>query len=345
MKIGSREISSAHEPYVIAELGVNHDGSVDRALLLVDAAKAAGANAIKLQFFRARLLLSSSAALATYQAAAGERSPMEMLARLELEPADLGRIATHAHAVGLHAIVTVFSVPLLAEAETIAWDAYKVASPDVVHDPLLDALATTKRPMILSTGAATVEEITRAVERLTGAHERLGVLQCVSSYPTSAEHASLAGIAALRGALPDRTPIGYSDHTVGEHTGALAVAAGACVLEKHLTYDRAAVGPDHSASLDARGFARYVAAAREAFAMLGPPGKRVLACEQDVRRLSRQSLTAARALPAGHALTLDDLCIKRPGTGLAPEHLMSVVGRRLRRAVPADVVLTADDLS
>lgn len=345
MKIGAREISNLHEPYVIAELGVNHDGSAERALRLVDAAKEAGADAIKLQFFRARLLLSGSAGLAAYQAAAGERSPVEMLQRLELEIDNIQRVAGHAHAAGLHAIVTVFSVLLVAEAEAIAWDAYKVASPDIVHDPLLDALAATGRPMILSTGAATREEITRAVARLSALHDRLGVLQCVSSYPTPSEHASLAGIAALRGALPERMPIGYSDHTTGEHTGALAVAAGACVLEKHLTYDRAAAGPDHAASLDAKGFARYVAAAREAFLMLGPPGKRVLACEQDVRRLSRQSITTARALPAGHVLTLDDLCIKRPGSGLAPEHLAGVAGRRLRRAMPADVVLTGDDIS
>lgn len=249
-------------PYIIAEIGVNHDGSAERALDLVAAAADAGADAIKLQYFRADLLLSRASRLAAYQRDAGETDPANMLRRLELTIADMGRIADRARALGVDPIVTVFSVDLVAEAERIGWAAYKTASPDVIHKPLLDALAATGRPMIVSTGAATIEEVGRAVGWLSGARDRLALLHCVSSYPTPIERAALGGVVALRDAFNLST--GYSDHTRETETGALAAEAGAVILEKHLTYSRAAAGPDHAASLEPAGFAEYVALARAA---------------------------------------------------------------------------------
>ncbi|HRQ71886.1 MAG TPA: N-acetylneuraminate synthase family protein [Phycisphaerales bacterium] len=338
-------------PYVIAEIGVNHDGSVDRALALTEAAARAGADAVKLQYFRTDLLMSRTAKLAAYQRAAGESDPVGMLRRLELGVEGMAAVVDRAHALGMHAVVTVFSVDLVPEAERLAWDAYKSASPDAVNRPLLEAMAATSRPLIVSTGACEAREIERAVGWLAGARDRLALLQCVSCYPTADADASLGAMGALRRIFDG--PVGYSDHTTGEDAGALAASLGACVLEKHLTYDRAARGPDHAASLDPGGFARYAEAARSsarlAFAeddpRIGPPEKRVLACEADVRRVSRQSITTRRALPAGHALIPDDLTIKRPGTGLEPWRLGEVVGRRLARDVEPDVPLGAGDLA
>jgi N-acetylneuraminate synthase/N,N'-diacetyllegionaminate synthase len=342
MKIADRHVAHGLPPYVIAELGVNHDGSVERALALVDQAAGTGADAVKLQCFRAELLMSRASKLARYQEDAGERDPVSMLSRLELGLPDMARVIDRARARRLHAIVTVFSVELVGEAGALGWDAFKTASPDIINRPLLDALAAAGRPLILSTGAATEAEVVRAVEWLVPAFPRLAVLQCVSSYPASPEDAALAGIGRLRDICP--VPVGYSDHTPLIETGAMAVAAGACVLEKHLTYDRGAPGPDHAASLDPAQFRRYVELARLAHTMLGPEAKRVQACEEDVRTVSRQSLTTTRSLPAGHTVTRADLTIKRPGKGLEPWMLGGVIGRRLVRAVGDDTPLVAQDL-
>jgi sialic acid synthase SpsE len=269
-----------------------------------------------------------------------------------------------ARQLGIHAIVTVFSVELVAEAEEIArvhdgWDAYKTASPDIIHRPLLDALAATDRPLIVSTGASTMTEVIRAAEWLGTPRrdKRLAMLQCVSSYPTPQEDAALEGIGAIAAELPD-LPVGYSDHTSSEVMGATAVANGARILEKHFTYDRSAKGPDHSASLDFAAMKRYVANVRAAFeqrknctplvaATSGDGragGKCVQDRERDVRTVSRQSIVSRRALPVGHRLSRDDITFKRPGTGVPPFAVEDVVGSSLVRAVGADMPIVWADL-
>lgn len=370
MMIRDRAIGSAREPYVIAEIGVNHDGSPERALALVDAAADAGADAVKTQFFEAERLMSRAARLAAYQTDAGERDPIEMLRRLELSLADMARVIDRAHARALHAIVTVFSVELVAPAARLPWDAFKTASPDIVNKPLLDALAHAERPMIVSTGAAEMDEVRRAALWLDALArlDRLAILQCVSAYPTRDEDAAIGGVGALSDALG--LPTGYSDHTAGVDTGALAVEHGACILEKHLTWSNAAPGPDHAASLEPDAFAEYARLAREAPApgrdgvalarertpparsraatmdpRVGPAIKRVLPCERDVRAASRQSLVAARAIAQGQSITRADLTVKRPGSGLAPFMLDAVVGRTAARAVRPDTPLTPEDFA
>ncbi|MEM7755944.1 MAG: N-acetylneuraminate synthase family protein [Planctomycetota bacterium] len=345
MKIGDREIGPGNPPYVIAEIGVNHDGDVERALMLTDAAADAGAHAVKLQLFETDRLMSKAAKLAAYQKAAGETDPLAMLRRLELNIDDMARVVERAHERGIHAIVSVFSVELVPVAETLAWDAYKTASPDIINKPLLQSLAATEKPMIVSTGTSTLDEVTRAASWLGGAHgegqTRLAVLQCVSSYP--APDAALDGIAAIHGATG--LPTGYSDHTPGTDTGARAVALGACVLEKHLTYDTNATGPDHAASLEPAAFAEYVAQLPGITPEPTGDGlKAVLDCERDVRTVSRQSLVATRDLSPGDVIVRTDLTIKRPGTGLPPFMLDDVVGRAVARAIDADTPIFDADL-
>ncbi len=341
MKIGDRTIAPDGPPYIIAEIGVNHDGSLEQARELTKAAAEAGADAIKLQFFEAHRLLSKAARPAEYQRRAGMHDPVEMLRALELSEDAMTVLVEEAHKRGVHAVVTIFSVEHVRVAERFACDAYKTASPDIINRPLIDALIATGRPLILSTGAASLHEVDNA--RLwIGEHPHV-LMQCVSAYPTPDESAALAARAAL--ARIDPWAIGYSDHTTAVDTGALAVASGARVLEKHLTHDRAACGPDHAASLDPRQFAEYVRLAHRAAMMLGEPEKKVLDIEQDVREVSRQSITAARTLNAGHVLSAEDLTIKRPGGGLAPHRLSNVIGRRLARCVEDDMPLHEDDLS
>ncbi len=340
MRIGDKHISPDSAPYIIAEIGVNHDGSVDRAIQLVDVAADAQADAIKLQLFETDRLLSRASKLAAYQKVAGASDPFAMLRSLELSVEQMSSIVSRAHELGMHAIVTVFSVELVEPARQLPWDAYKTASPDVVNKPLIDALAAVGKPLIISCGGATLDEIARASGWI-GDHPH-ALMHCVSSYPTPEDQANLAGRCAMR--CVDSTALGYSDHTDAVDTGGLAVASGARLLERHLTYDRSARGPDHAASLDAARFAEYVRLAHRAFAMLGSRTKLVQDIERDVRSVSRQSLTTTRSLKAGHTLAKSDLTIKRPGTGLPPWAVDRILGRRLSRDVEADMPLMESEV-
>jgi len=342
IEIGGRTVVSYGDPFIIAEIGVNHDGSVARARELVHAAKAAGADAAKFQMFDADMLMSLDSVLAVYQRERGARDPRELLRGLQLSAADLGTLADECVAADIVPMVTVFSIPLFEAARAQRWSAFKTASPDIVNLPLLRAVSAMYRPLIVSTGAATRDEVAQAAGWLQAVPE-LAFLQCTSSYPTPDERAAIGGmheIAAITGRA-----VGYSDHTASADTGAIAVAAGACILEKHLTYDRNAAGPDHNASLDPAQFAEYVRLARRAARMLGAPRKELQDVERDVRKVSRQSLVAAHDLAAGSVLRASDLAVKRPGTGICASMIDVVVGRRLSRAVSSDRVLVEADLA
>lgn len=340
MNIAGRPIGADHPVYIIAEIGVNHDGSLDTALALVDAAAEAGADAVKVQVFRAEMLMSTAARLAAYQSGAGESDPIAMLRRLELAEPDLRAVADRCRARAVHCIATVFSVPLVPLAESIGFDAYKTASPDIVHQPLLTALAATGKPLLVSTGAATLVECLRAQRWLARTTHLF--LHCVSAYPTEPGDATLGGVPALAEALDE--PVGYSDHTTLTLTGALAVAAGACALEKHLTHDRAAPGPDHAASLDPTGFAEYVQLARLAGNARGPRVKGVLPVEADVRAVSRQSIVSTRRLRAGERLDAAHTAFKRPGSGLEPWRIEEALRAAAARDIEADTPITPEDL-
>ncbi len=346
-------------PFVVAELGVNHDGSLDKALALVEAAAKAGADAVKTQLFRPKALLSGQARLAAYQENAGERDPLAMLQRLALPPEAQLRIAQRARALGLRAIVTVFTPEDACALDADAWDAVKTASPDIVNKPLLEALAALGLPMIVSTGASEEEEVARALDLLAqrASPLALAALHCVSAYPTPDEWAFLGGVEALQAIVEAHAPraaVGYSDHTRRTDTGAMAVALGAQLLEKHLTLRCDDPGPDHAASLEPDAFAAYVQAARRAAAgkppavdpvLYGQRAKRVLPVEEDVRRASRQSLVARQPLRAGEAVERSRLSTARPAAGIEPWAIDEVVGRRLRVDVEAGRLLQWEDLA
>lgn len=358
MLIGDRAITPGHPVYVIAEIGVNHDGSAPRALELIDAAARADADAVKFQLFEPRDLLSADARLALYQHAARETDPLAMLRRLRLDRDNLDRCIQHARRRGLHAIVTPFTPAAARDAAQQPWHAHKLASPDIIHKPLVEALARTGRPLILSTGAATADEIARTLRWLTSsrrAPHSLALLHCTSAYPTPLHLAGFHLIASLRAILDHaglpHAAVGFSDHTDAHSidAGARAVRAGACLLERHLTHDRAAPGPDHAASLEPDAFARYVQLARaeptRPVEPADPHRKRPRRCELDVRRSSRQSVVATRDLPAGRTLTPEDLAVKRPAGGVEPHRLASLTGRTLARPVRADTRIRQDDLA
>jgi N-acetylneuraminate synthase/N,N'-diacetyllegionaminate synthase len=342
-RIGQHLLASDKPVLVIAEIGVNHDGSAGRALDLVRFAQRGGADAVKLQLFRAERLFHGSTKLAGYQKQrVNDSSPIDMLKRFELDDADVTRIVATIRSSNMLPIATPFSVEDVETIERLDLPAIKIASPDIVNRPLLTAAAQTKRPLLISTGAATMEEIESAVKLLNELLAKFALLHCVSSYPTATSDANLCWIDEL--AKKFDVPIGYSDHTTEQLSGAFAAAAGAVVVEKHLTHDKSAAGPDHAASANPAEFEKYVAAIRSAQTMRGKPGKQVLDCERDVRRISRQSIVALRSIDAGQQIQPNDLTIQRHGTGVPAAEFANVIGRKSRRAIAAGTLLQWDML-
>jgi sialic acid synthase SpsE len=307
----------------------------------VEHAHRAGADAVKLQVFRARTLMHASSAFAGYQAErCAETTPAEMLRRYEMEPVAVGRVVAAIRERGMLPIATPFSPEDVELVGRLGLPAVKIASPDLVNRPLLRRVAELGRPVLVSTGASTSEEIRTTVGWMAEWGAGFALLHCVSSYPTPDEEANLCWIGEL--AREFSVAVGHSDHTTELLAGPLAVAAGATIIEKHLTYDRAAQGPDHEASFDPEQFAQYVRLIRQAERLRGTPGRRVLEVEQDVRRVSRQSLVARRALVAGERVRDEDLTVQRPGTGIPAADVVKVVGMRTKSAVPAGAMLSWD---
>ncbi|MBV8781825.1 MAG: N-acetylneuraminate synthase family protein [Phycisphaerae bacterium] len=339
MRIGERIIGRGHPTFIIAEIGVNHDGSVDRALELAGTAADCGADAVKLQIFRADQLMHGGAGFAEYQRQRISASnPAEMLRRYELSDSDLLAIVNHIRERNLVPLATPFSISDVERIETLDLPAIKIASPDIVNRPLIRRAMRAKRPMLISTGAATIGEVGRCVDWTLG--NSVALLHCISSYPVEVSDAHLAWIREL--SVRFNVPMGYSDHTIDENAGAFAVAAGACVIEKHLTYDCSATGPDHTASADPAAFARYVRAIRRAEQWMGSGPKRVLPAETDVRSISRQSLVLARAVHAGERIRAEFLLTQRPASGISAADLDDVVGRFTNCDLPAGTMLQWD---
>ena len=227
------------------------------------------------------------------------------------------------------------SADLLGE---LGVELFKVPSGEVTNLPLLRHVAAKGRPVLLSTGMSTLDEVATAVETIRAAGDPpLAILHCVSAYPAPVEDTNLRAMDTLRTRFG--RPVGLSDHTLGIEIALAAVARGAAVLEKHLTLDRALPGPDHRASLEPTDFTALVRGVRAIERALGDGDKRPMPSEVDTRAVARRSLVAARTLPAGHRLTRADIAIKRPGTGIAPGDLDAVVGRTLARALDADELL------
>ncbi|HKZ05502.1 MAG TPA: N-acetylneuraminate synthase [Methylomirabilota bacterium] len=339
LAIGGRRIGFGCPAFVVAEAGVNHNGDLDMARRLVDAAAAAGADAVKFQTFRTDALVTRSAPKAGYQAeTTGDGGQREMLARLELSPDAHAVLRDRCHERGIVFFSAPFdeaSVDLLARLDV---SVYKVPSGEVTNFPLLRHIAAQARPVILSTGMCTLEEVARAVETLRDAGDPpLAVLHCVSAYPAPAGETNLRAMDTLRERF--RCPVGLSDHSLGVEIAIAAVARGAELVEKHLTLDRSLPGPDHRASLDPDGFAGLVRALRAVESALGDGEKRPMPSEADTRRVARKSLVAARPIRAGERLAAADVAIKRPGTGVPPGDLPRVLGRAvLRDLAPDDVI-------
>lgn len=329
--------------FVVAEIGVNHDGNLDMALRLVEAAARAGAHAAKFQTFNADALAARNTAAVAYQKASGAEDQHSMLQRLELGEAEHRALARHCAGLGLEFMSTAFDSHSLDMLCGIGIRRIKVPSGEVTNIPYLRDCARRGLPILLSTGMADLAEVRRAVEVLRDAMPRamqadadtppLVVLHCTSAYPTEFADANLRAMQTMARELD--VPVGYSDHTPGTFVPPVAVAMGATVIEKHLTLDRTMKGPDHAASIEPDEFEAMVLAIRDVELLLGDGVKKPRAAEQEARALVRRGLKAARDLPAGTHLTEGDVVLLRPATGLAPELLPTVPGRRLNRPLAA----------
>jgi sialic acid synthase SpsE len=322
--------------YVIAEAGVNHNGKLDLALKLVELAKRAGADAVKFQVFTAENLVIAQAPTATYQQEQGHSDQRQMLKQLELTRQEFIDLARYCKDVGIEFLATPFSIPDLDFLLELGVSAIKLASPDLVNYPLLERAIESKLPVIASTGACTMDEIDAAVDSFSNkaAISRLILLHCVSSYPTPISEANLAVIGNMGQRYP--VPVGFSDHTAETVTGGLAVAAGASVLEKHFTLDRTMTGPDHSFSMEEAQLIQYIELVRSTQTAMGTPRRRLLDCEEEVRRLSRGSVVALVDIPAGAIISPAMLTVKRPGGGIEPARIRDLVGMRVIKKIPAD---------
>ena len=328
---------------IVAEAGVNHDGCVEQALALVDAAAAAGADAVKFQMFRSEKLATASASTAAYQqSACGESSQRAMLSKLELSKEAFVAIKERCDQRSILFMATPFGLDEVYDVHELGSAAIKIASTDLTNRPLLDAAVACGLPIVLSTGASTEAEIENSVVHLERgrAGNRLILLHCVSCYPAPLESINLRAMASLRGKFG--LPVGLSDHTTSMQTGGWAVAAGACILEKHFSLDPTGPGPDHAMSLSPDQLAQYIANARTAQQAMGDGRLGMTQQEQEVRTVAGRSVVTVTAIKAGMVISDGMLSLKRPGLGVPAHELPHLWGRRAAVDIPGDTILSWD---
>lgn len=329
--------------FIIAEAGINHNGQMELARELIDAAVAAGVDAIKFQTFKSEKVVSRVAPKANYQkeATGANESQLEMAKRLELSFDHFRELQAYCQEKGIIFVSTPFDEESVDFLDGLDVPFFKIPSGEINNLPFLEYISRKGRPMILSTGMSTLAEVETAVGLLesTG-NSDLVLLHCLSNYPANPAEANLKAMQTMQTAFG--VPVGYSDHTLGHEVALAAVALGACVLEKHFTLDCALPGPDHQASLEPDALQQLVAGIRIVESALGNGRKRPMPSEANTAAVARKSLVAARDLPAGTLLKDAMIASKRPGTGLPPTMRSNLVGRTLREAVSADTLFALE---
>ncbi len=322
-------------PYLVAEAGVNHDGSVADAHALIDLAADAGAEAVKFQTFEPAALVSNTAAAAAYQTArTGATTQAEMLAQYVLPAEAWPELRDHAVERGVDFLSTAFDFASLDLVCGLGVHALKLGSGELTNRTLIEEVGRRGLPVLCSTGMGTMAEVGDALGWLGSSGEDsppVALLHCVSSYPAPLDQANLRAMVSMRERFG--VPAGWSDHTVGAVSAIAAVALGAVVLEKHVTLDVTRSGPDHAASAGPETFAAYVEAVRGAHAALGDGSKRPMPAEVENVHVVRRSWHAARDLRAGATLLESDLLALRPEVGVPAAE--DIVGRTLAEDVPA----------
>jgi len=330
---------------IIAEAGVNHNGSVEMAHQLVNIAAEAGADAVKFQTFRSERLVSLSTPKAEYQRqrTGAEETQYEMLKQLELTQEAHEDLFNYCQEKDIHFLSTPFDRDSADLLETLGVEAFKVGSGDITNWSFLEHIAVKGKPIIISTGMSYLSEVDEAIRVVRRAgNDNLVILHCVSNYPAEPEDVNLRAMVTMANAL--KVPVGYSDHTLGIEIAIAAVAMGACVIEKHFTLDRQLPGPDHQASLEPDEFQQLVTGIRQVEKALGNGIKAPVESEGPNRELVRRSLIAKCIIPAGTIITHEMLGALRPADGLSPANVHSVVGRIARITLDPGHKITWKDL-
>lgn len=344
--MSGRRIGRGESCFVIAEAGINHNGNMAIAMKMIDAAKDAGADAIKFQSFKADKLATAKAPKARYQKRSSHRgeSQLEMLRRVELSPMMHQQLIACCRKKHIQFLSSPFEEESADLLEYLNVPIFKIPSGELTNLPFLRHIACKRKPMIVSTGMATLHEVRVAVNTIRrNGNPHVILLHCTSNYPANPKDVNLRAMDTLSSTF--RVPVGYSDHTLGIIVALAAVARGACVIEKHLTLDHGMEGPDHRASSEPEEFAALVRGIRRVESALGHGRKVPALTEHEMVRIARKSLVAAQDIPSGSRLTLEAIAIKRPGTGLPPSMVGQVLGRKAKKDIPADTLLRLDLLS
>lgn len=343
VEIAGRPVGDGCPVYVIAEAGSNHDRKLEQAFRLIDVAAEAGADAVKFQTYSAEELYSRRTPTMTYLRRAGlvrdGETVWDLIKRIELPREWHADLAAYCREKKIQFLSTPFDLRAVDDLEAVGCPAYKIASYELLHVPLLRRVARTGKPIILSTGMASLGDIEAAIATIEAAgNSQIVLLHCAINYPARLEDVNLRAMTTMRQAF--QRPVGFSDHTSGITADIVAVALGACAIEKHYTLDRKLPGPDHPFAIEPDELAAMVRGIRECEAVLGSPIKGRTAAEEEMYRLGRRSLVAARAIPRGTRITEDMIAVKRPGFGISPLFMDVIVGRTAQRDIEEDEVLT-----
>jgi N,N'-diacetyllegionaminate synthase len=335
-----------NQVYIIAEAGVNHNGSLDCAKEMVRIAADSGVDAVKFQTFRAETLVTKSACKAEYQsnATGADETQYEMLKRLELSFSDFQELKACCHSNGVEFLSTPFDLSAIHLLVDLGVRRWKLPSGEITNLPYLRELGRLGQEIILSTGMCELKEIEAAIEVLVDAGTRLSditVLHCNTQYPTPICDVNLRAMCTLRSALPNLRGVGYSDHTMGTDVSIAAVALGASVIEKHFTLDRTQIGPDHRASLEPPELKQMVHSIRSIELALGSEKKQPSPSELKNRMMARKSIVALKSIAVGEVFTEQNLTVKRPGTGISPMCWDRVLGQVSSRSYSPDDLIDA----
>ena len=330
--------------YIIAEIGPNHNGSLERAISLIKDLANIGVDAVKFQISKLENAYSKDAFKPKYQIENdAEKTPLEMSKKYQLPFEDHIKLSKVCKEYGVDYLCTAFEMESLRFlTNNIDMPYYKIPSGEILTLDILTHISKQGKPILLSTGMATYEEIEKATEVLKrNGNKEITILHCISNYPTPAEDVNLNVMLELNRRF--NTPVGFSDHTIGNDAAIAAVALGATVVEKHVTFDVNAEGPDHKSSSTVEDFDSLVKSIRNVDLMLGSSKKIFSEKEIEIKRAARKSIVTTKDLFAGHKIEEDDLCFKRPGFGFSPMQIDEVIGKTLSRDIESNRVIMKED--
>lgn len=344
--------------FIIAEAGVNHNGSIKLAKKLIDVAVDAEADAVKFQTFKADKVVTATASKAKYQIenTGTDETQFEMLKRLELSLGAHKELFSYCNKKNIIFMSTPFDEGSADMLDNLGMTIFKIPSGEITNKPLIQHIAGKKKPIILSTGMSYLGEVEKAINWVMGVWENeymgknlsthppihpLTLLHCVSNYPAVIEDVNLSAMKTMEGAFG--LPVGYSDHTPGIETPIAAVALGVKVIEKHFTLDKNMEGPDHKASLEPHELKAMVRAIRNIEKAMGDGIKKPSKNEEEMRNIARRSLVAARDIKSGETILSGDIAIKRPGNGILPEFIDMIIGRKAAKNIAKDSLISWDD--